>query len=211
MSISIYKAQSEELAEDPNFGGEDKPNAPVKLTVLQKILAQYASEFQLVLEENIKDRGLTASGRLRDSIEPEFDDDGMGFRIYMADYFDYPNKGVQGVDFNDNAPNSPYKYRHYKMDKDGRESIREYIQSGKAKITTVRKDKAVGIGLERKGVSAIDTKVNTLIYLIKSYGIKTTNYFDDAFEKVFKDFLVISSKVVGRQVVITLQRLNTSK
>jgi hypothetical protein len=97
------------------------------------------------------------------------------------------------------------------MDKDGRESIREYIQSGKAKITTVRKDKAVGIGLERKGVSAIDTKVNTLIYLIKSYGIKTTNYFDDAFEKVFKDFLVISSKVVGRQVVITLQRLNTSK
>ena len=211
MSISIDKAQADALAEDPNFGGEDKPNAPVKLTVLQKILAQYASEFQLVLEQNIKDRGLTASGRLRDSIEPEFDDDGMGFRIYMADYFDYPNKGVQGVDFNNNAPNSRYKYRHYKMDKDGRESIREYIQSGKAKITTVRKDKAVGIGLERKGVSAIDTKVNTLIYLIKSYGIKTTNYFDDAFEKVFKDFLVISSKVVGRQVVITLQRLNTSK
>jgi hypothetical protein len=60
-------------------------------------------------------------------------------------------------------------------------------------------------------VSALDSKINTLIYLIKAYGIKTTNYFDDAFDKVFKDFAVTAADAVGRDIVITIQRLNTGK
>jgi len=217
MSINIGRAQAEALAEDPNFGGEARSNIPVKLTVLQKILVQYASEFQLELEDNIKDREVTASGRLRDSIEPEFDDDGMGFRIIMANYFDYPNKGVKGVISSANAPTSKYQYRNFGMNASGRASIKDYIENGYAKIETVQNDAAVGIGLERKGVKArkgvslIDRKVNTLIYLIKAYGVKTTNYFDDAFNKVFKDFAVTAADAVGRDIVITIQRLNTSK
>jgi hypothetical protein len=211
MSINIGKAQAEALSELGNFASEEKSNVPVKLTILQKVLAQYASEFQLEVEKNIKNRKVTASGRLRDNIEPEFDDDGFGFRIIMPDYFDYPNKGVKGVDFSNNAPNSPYKYRHYKMNAAGRASIKEYIEDANVKISSVRDDKALGIGLERKGVSLIDRKVNVLIYLIKRYGIKTTNYFDDAFEKVFKDFAVIAADVVGRDIVIKLQRLKPNK
>jgi len=213
MSFNISKAELEALGDL----GEKKATGPVKLTVLQKVLAKYADDFQMELEKNLKDRKVTASGRLRDSIRAEFDDDGMGFRIIMADYFDYTNKGVQGVDYNYNAPNSPYKYRHYKMNPEGRASIKEYIEDGYAKISTVRKDAAVGIGLERKGVglrkrkSPIDTKVDTLIYAIKRYGIKTTNYFDDAFNKVFKDFEVTAADFVNRQIVITLEKLNKTK
>jgi hypothetical protein len=207
MSINISKAELDALSDF----GEIKDNAPVKLTVLQKILVQYASEFQDEVEKNIKDKKVTASGRLRDNIEPEFDDDGMGFRIIMADYFDYPNKGVKGVKSSANAPSSPYRYRNFGMNAAGRASIKEYINDGYAKIKTVRNDKALGIGLERKGVSAIDSKVNTLIYLIKAYGVKTTNYFDEAFNKVFKDFAVTAARVVGRDIVITIERLNKSK
>ena len=213
MSINISKAELDALGDL----GERKVNAPVKLTVLEKILVQYASEFQDQLEINIKDRQVTASGRLRDNIIPEIDEDGMGFKIRMLDYFDYTNKGVQGVDFNYNAPNSPYKYRHYKMNPEGRASIKKYIEDGYATIANVRKDAAVVIGLERKGVavtkrkSPIDRKVDTLIYAIKRYGIKTTKYFDDAFNKVFKDFAVTASEAVGRDIVITIKRLNTGK
>jgi hypothetical protein len=209
MSINIGKAQAEALAELGSFG-EDK-SGPIPLTVLQKILVQYASEFQLELENNIDKKKLTASGSLRDSIKAEFDDDGLGFRIIIADYYDYPNKGVKGVKSSRNAPSSPYQYKTFGMNADGRKSIKEYITSGKAKISTVRNDKAVGIGLERKGVSAIDSKVNTLIYLIKAYGIKTTSYFDDAFNKVFKDFAIVAADAVNRNIVLTLKAVNTGK
>ena len=212
MSINIDQAQAKALAEGYNFEAqEDKLNAPVKLTVLEKILVQYAAEFQLELDDNLKKRKITASGRLAKSIIPEIDEDGMGFKIRMLNYYDYPNKGVKGVLSVKNARNSPYQYKNFGMSKDGRASIKEYIQSGKAKITSVKNDVALGIGLERKGVSALESDVNTMIYLIKAYGIKTTNYFDKAFDKVFKNFSVTAAVAVGRDIVITLQRLNTSK
>lgn len=210
MSINIGKAQAEALAGLGSLG-ESRTNEPIKLTVLEKILVQYASAFQLELEDNLDNRKITASGRLRDSIIPEIDEDGMGFKIRMLNYFDYPNKGVKGVLSSTNAPTSKYQYRNFGMNAAGRASIKEYIEDNRAKIKTVRSDKAVGIGLERKGVSAIESKVNTLIYLIKAYGIKTTNYFDDAFDKVFKDFAVTAADAVGRDIVITIQRLNTGK
>jgi hypothetical protein len=209
MSISISKAQADALSELGSFG-EDRPG-PVPLTVLQKILVQYGSDFAIELAESMKQKEVFGSGKLADSIIPEVNEEGNTLTIRMLNYYDFPNKGVKGVKSSANAPTSPYQYKTFGMNRDGRKSISDYVLSGRAKIRNVRNDKAVGIGLERKGVSALDSKINTLIYLIKAYGIKTTNYFDDAFNKVFKDFAVIAAEAVGRDIVITIQRLNTSK
>lgn len=209
MSISIAKAQADALSELGSIG-EGRPG-PVALTVLQKILVQYGSDFAIELAESMKQKEVFGSGKLADSIIPEVNEEGNTLQIRMLNYYDYPNKGVKGVKSSANAPTSPYQYKTFGMNRDGRKSISDYILSGKAKIRTVRNDKAVGIGIERKGVSALDSKINTLIYLIKAYGIKTTNYFDDAFDKVFKDFAVTAADAVGRDIVITIQRLNTGK
>jgi hypothetical protein len=209
MSISIAKAQADALSELGSFG-EDRPG-PVPLTVLQKILVQYGSDFAIELAESMKQKEVFGSGKLADSIIPEVNEEGNTLTITMLNYYDYPNKGVKGVLSVKNARNSPYQYKNFGMSKDGRASIKEYIQSGRAKIRSVRNDAALGIGLERKGVSALESDVNTMIYLIKAYGIKTTNYFDDAFNKVFKDFAVTAAEAVDRDIVITIQRLNTSK
>lgn len=209
MSISIEKAQAKALAELGSFG-EDR-GGPVALTVMQKILLQYGSDFAIELAESMKRKEVVGSGKLADSIIPEVNEEGNTLTIKMLNYYDFPNKGVQGVRSHSNAPSSPYKYKNYGMNADGRASIKDYIESGRAKITNVRNDKALGIGLERKGVSLIDSKVNALIYLIKAYGVKTTNYFDDAFNKVFKDFTVTAAEAVGRDIVITIKRLNTKK
>jgi hypothetical protein len=209
MSISIAKAQADALSQLGSFG-EDRPG-PVPLTVLQKILVQYGSDFAIELAESMKQKEVFGSGKLADSIIPEVNEEGNTLTIRMLNYYDFPNKGVKGVKSSANAPTSPYQYKTFGMNRDGRKSISDYVLSGRAKIRNVRKDKAVGIGLERKGVSALDSKINTLIYLIKAYGIKTTNYFDDAFNKVFKDFAVTAAEAVGRDIVITIQRLNTSK
>jgi molybdate transport system substrate-binding protein len=66
-------------------------------------------------------------------VDPEVSKDGNTLRIYMANYYDFVNKGVRGVKNYKNAPNSPYKYKNYKMSEEGRKSIKQYIQSGKAK------------------------------------------------------------------------------
>ena len=209
MSISIAKAQADALSELGSLG-EDRPG-PVPLTVLQKILVQYGSDFAIELAESMKQKEVFGSGKLADSIIPEVNEEGNTLTIRMLNYYDFPNKGVKGVKSSANAPTSPYQYKTFGMNRDGRKSISDYVLSGRAKIRNVRKDAAVGIGLERKGVSALDSKINTLIYLIKAYGIKTTNYFDDAFDKVFKDFAVTAADAVGRDIVITIQRLNTGK
>jgi hypothetical protein len=209
MSINIGKAQADALSQLGSFG-EDRPG-PVPLTVLQKILVQYGSDFAIELAESMKQKEVFGSGKLADSIIPEVNEEGNTLTIRMLNYYDFPNKGVKGVKSSANAPTSPYQYKTFGMNRDGRKSISDYVLSGRAKIRNVRNDKAVGIGLERKGVSALDSKINTLIYLIKAYGIKTTNYFDDAFNKVFKDFAVTAAEAVGRDIVITIQRLNTSK
>ena len=209
MSISIAKAQADALAGLGSIG-EDRPG-PVPLTVLQKILVQYGSDFAIELAESMKQKEVFGSGKLADSIIPEINEEGNTLTIRMLNYYDFPNKGVKGVKSSANAPTSPYQYKTFGMNRDGRKSISDYVLSGRAKIRNVRKDAAVGIGLERKGVSALDSKINTLIYLIKAYGIKTTNYFDDAFDKVFKDFAVTAADAVGRDIVITIQRLNTGK
>lgn len=209
MSISIAKAQADALSELGSIG-EDRPG-PVALTVLQKILVQYGSDFAIELAESMKQKQVFGSGKLADSIIPEVNEEGNTLQIRMLNYYDYPNKGVKGVKNSANAPTSPYQYKTFGMNREGRKSISDYVLSGRAKIRNVRNDKAVGIGLERKGVSALDAKINTLIYLIKAYGIKTTNYFDDAFNKVFKDFAVTAADAVGRDIVITIQRLNTGK
>jgi len=211
MPISIAKAQAEALAEGGNFGGEDRDlYGPVTLEITAKVLAQYGAEFKLKMAEYANKRKVVASGDLIDNITPVIiEQPGLTkLQIKVLDYFDYPNEGVKGVKPSGRAANSPYQFKHYKMDPVGRERIREYIRSGRAKVRNTKRDKARGIGLERKGISLEDSKVNTMIYLIKRFGIKKTNYFNAAIKDTFKDFEIIMSEAVGRDIVFTLQKLN---
>jgi len=175
-------------------------------TELEKFFAIKGQSFQLVIAEMIRKKMLTASGELESNISFDVYEKGAGMEVRMLDYYDFVNKGVKGVKSSRNAPNSPYKYKNYGMSLEGRQSIKKYIESGKAKIETVQNDKARGIGLESKGVSLIDAKVNTLVYLIKKYGIKKTNYFDDAIKIVMKDFNKQIAQTMGRTISIEITR-----
>jgi hypothetical protein len=78
-------------------------------------------------------------------------------------------------------------------------------------------DKALGKGGEKIGVSfskkgsLIDRQVETLSYLIKKFGIKTTNYFTDAFNKTFENFEIKMAEAVETDIVITFERINLNK
>lgn len=215
MSININKAQADFLREGGDFGGTDI----VEFGVVAGMLEQYGAELLTNISYFGNNKGVVGSGDLLSSMVPEITEDNgvTTFRLRMLDYYDYPNEGVKGVNSSSNAPGSPYQYRNYGMSSEGRASLKKYILSGKAKITSVKNDKALGKGGEKIGVAfsnkkaLIDQQVDTLAYLIKRFGIKKTNYFTDAFNKTFKSFEVDMVEAAGRDIVITFNRLNNRK
>jgi len=214
MSININKAQADFLREGGDLGGSNI----VEFGVVASMLEQYGAELLTNISYFGNNKGVVGSGDLLSSMVPELtEENGVDiFRLRMLDYYDYPNEGVKGVNSSSNAPGSPYQYRNYGMSSEGRASLKKYILSGKAKITSVRNDKALGKGGEKIGVAfsnktLIDKQVDTLAYLIKRFGIKKTNYFTDAFNKTFKSFEVDMVEAAGRDIVITFNRLNKRK
>jgi len=180
-----------------------------EFTFVNTVFEEYGKQFLLNLSKSANDKKVVASGNLLS--QTKFEVEGNVMRIIVPDYYDFPNEGVRGVKSSKNAPGSPYKYKTYGMSDEGRASIRQYIQSGRAKISTVTKtkDKALGIGLEKKKLSLIDAQTNQLVYLIKRFGIKKTNYFTDALNATFgKDFELKMSEAFGKQIVFTLEKLN---
>jgi hypothetical protein len=211
MSINIRKAQNEALASGFDFGGENI----TEFSVVSTALEQYAEEFLKNISYFANNKNVVSSGDLLKNMVPEIIE-GNGsivFRLNMLDYYDYPNEGVKGFKSSKNAPKSPYKYRNYGVPQSMADSLKKYIQSGKAKITSVMNDKALGKGGEKKGLrfagkkTLIDTQVATLGYLIKRFGIKTTNYFTDAFNKTFEDFEVKMFEAVESGIIITFENI----
>jgi hypothetical protein len=204
MPKSFAKAQADALN---SLGGQDRDEfIPF---VAQSILDQYGQDFKILLEAYIKSRQISASGKLADSITSEVDNEKNKLTIKMLDYFDFPNEGVRGVKGTKNGVGSPYKFKNYGMNAEGRASIKRYILDGKAKVSNVKEP----VGLERKNKkkSLIDRQVDNLIYMIKRYGIKRTEYFNDAFEEAFKDIDVVMGEALGIDIAMNIQTISSKK
>ena len=203
MAKSISQAQSENarFLDGVNENISDYSDKAT-LTAMELIFADYAEQFKDEITAQLNRKQINASGNLESNIQPIVYDNGTGFEIRMLDYYDFVNKGVKGVKSSRNAPNSPYKYKNYGMSVEGRQSIKRYIESGKAKVSIKQK----AVGYENKNISLIDAQVNTMVYNIKKYGIKQTGYFDAAIEKVFKNFSTKISQAIGRQIAIEIIR-----
>lgn len=207
MPKSFAKAQADAINK---LGGQDREQfVPF---VAQSILEQYGIDFKILLEKYINSRQVVASGKLADNIYPSVTEDGNKLIVTMLDYFDFPNEGVKGVRSSKNGVGSPYKFKNYGMNAEGRASIKEYILSGKARVRNVKSP----VGLERKvdrgkKKSLIDKQVDNLIYMIKRYGIKRTEYFNDAFEEAFKDIDVVMGEALGIDIAMNIQTISSKK
>lgn len=211
MPNSIASRQSRETISSLSAGlggfGDD-----VELNELENTMADFGDLFLKNMAKLMNERQAVASGTILRDAKFEISEGGTLMQFFVPDYYDYPNEGVKGWGSSKNAPGSPYQYKTKGMSAEGRASIKQYIQSGRAKIDTVvkTKDKALGIGSERKKLSLLDANTNTMVYLIKKYGIKRTQYFTDALKMTFEgtDFELKMSEAVGRDIVFTLEKLN---
>jgi hypothetical protein len=181
-----------------------------ELTAIEQSLIDFIGPFQIKVNELLSVRGNVASGKLGDSVEGEtYTNKGEAtLQIKILDYFDFINEGVRGVRSSKNAPNSPYKYKNYGVPEGMKLSLKQYIQSGKAKISSVMNDKSLGIGNEKKSLSLLDAQVNTLGFLIKAFGIKASHYFTDALDESIKDYEPVLAEAVGRDIIIGFTKIN---
>jgi hypothetical protein len=205
MPISISAAQNKAI----QSGILDKETqGGVAFGTVTNVLEQYAVLFEENLRIVSNEVNNVASGKLLDSFEFQVTNDGNTLLLYLADYFDYTNVGVKGVRSSRNAPSSPYQYKNYGMSQEGRRSIRSYIESGKAKITTVQRQGLRATNREKKQLSLIDLKTQTLIYMIKRYGIKATRYLDKTIAMTFKDLGEKLGEAVASDISYTVNTLN---
>jgi hypothetical protein len=208
--MSIGKSQYNEIAKgSKNISGDlefGNVNVVDLSDVTLSFFQRYSAIYVKAIEESITKHKLVGStSKLLEGVDPEVSKDGNTLRIYMANYYDFVNKGVKGVKGSKNAPNSPYQYKTYRMSEKGRKSIKEYINQGKAKIQVATKKSTVNaVGLEKKKVSLLDLKTDALIYLIKKWGIKTTNFFDEATESVEKAMIEDLGEVMAQTIVIQI-------
>jgi len=209
MPISIAQAQAK--VQNIDLGGDSRDDYIV-FEISENVLEQYGIEFMKNLGKFANQKKVVDTGNLlSDSFWKVTEDNTL--QLWLPDYFDYPNEGVRGVKSSKNAPGSPYKFKNYGMSVEGRRNIKSYIQRGRAKIDTVRKnnDKALGIGREKKHLSLIDVQTNSLIYMIKRQGIKKTEYFNKALEETFKDFGQKMSEAMGQDIIFSLETLNKNR
>jgi hypothetical protein len=211
--MNITKSQLDQLAKgtlgntDLSIDAEYKPDFTNPSLELFNL---YAVKFKDAIVEQIKLKEINATGKLADNIKLNVYEDGSGFSISMLDYYDFVNKGVKGVGSHKNAPASPYQYKNYGMPKSARNGLKNYIEKGRASISAVNQKKTT-IGAEVKKISLIDLKVNTLVYLIKKFGIKTTNYFDIATESVAKDLGEDIMYLLGKTIVVQIGKPKKKK
>ena len=204
--MSITKSQLDALAKG-SIGETDRSIEDTYVPDLNNsslaFFEQYAKTFFEEIEKELKNKKVKrASGDLADNIKAIANEDGSGIKISMINYYDFVNKGVKGVDDSSNAPSSPYQYKTYGMPKSARDGIKKYIESGKARLRLETPKKTI-TGAQKGNVS-INSQVQTMVYLIKKWGIKTTNFFDNATERVTKDLGEDLMYLLGKTIVVQI-------
>lgn len=93
-------------------------NDVLELNSVEQIFVKWMGQLVEVMQQkinspNAKGQEITASGELSQSIRFEYQQAGKGYEglVYMVDYADYRDKGVQGIGPNSKNTTSPYKFK----------------------------------------------------------------------------------------------------
>jgi hypothetical protein len=207
MAKSITQKQLQNLDWLATTGSSDYE--VVQSKDLDAILLGYANRFKDELLINIQKKQITASGSLEKNIiiKAPYELNGKSILdIYLPYYAKFVDKGVKGVLDDSNSPNSPYQFKNFGMSEDGRKNLKKYINQAKKKVTASDVSKFKSTKQEDKNKNIADTRLNTLIYLIKAYGIKTTNFYSNAVDKSFKGLEKNIADSIGVNIAVNITK-----
>ena len=222
---SINRAQAEAIAGGVlNNYGTGKAALP-DLTAVQSILVEAAALFIGNAQQNLKDANSTATGELDSTLTFSVAKDGNTYVLSVgypesskgAQYYDYVNKGVAGLDGNKIGATGPYKFRFAWVTKNHATAIMLWLRTNRNKSFSTSAQRHTLDGVETKSMSlrkkvseASSTK--SLAYAIaastKQKGIKPTHFFDNAVKDTFNEqFMEAMSVALGAQVRLEIKQL----
>jgi len=187
--------------------GAENFNDKVSSTI-EAFLAELGNKFKDNWIETTNAKNIVASGGI-DKVEfiiDETDANKVTLNILFPYYAKFVDKGVKGVKSSANAPDSPYQFKNYGMNAEGRASVKRWLDSGKAKVTATDVKRYGSVGSERKfsKISEADSKLNTLIYNIKKYGIKKRDFINPVLNETLDGAAKELSDIIGKEIVINI-------
>jgi hypothetical protein len=187
--------------------GAENFNDKVSSTI-ETFLAELGNKFKDNWIETINAKKIIASGGI-DKVEfviDETDSNRVTLNILFPYYAKFVDKGVKGVQSSKNAPDSPYQFKNYGMNAEGRASVKRWLDSGKAKVTATDVKRYGSVGGEKKfsKISEADSKLNTLIYNIKKYGIKKRDFINPVLNETLDGAAKELSDILGKEIVINI-------
>jgi len=206
MPINITQSQNINL--DNGFvGSVGSFNFAEVAKDINALLIQRGEMFKDEWINILNQKKVIASGDIEDlGLEVVENGESISLNISYAYYAKFVDEGVKGVRSSKNAPNSPYQFKNFGMSPAGRESIKKWLSSAKAKVRSkdVKKYGAVRTERKFKKISEMDERVNTTIYNIKKYGIKTRNFINPVLKKTLEGFEKELGEAIGKTITINI-------
>ena len=201
-----------------NTRGQSKQN----LVVVNDILSLYAKDFIETAQKNLIESNAISTGELSSSLTFIVNEQRGNYNISIgykkqskgAKYYDFINKGVNGVE---NARNSPYSFKTKFPGRAMMTNILLWLRTAKnTSRAETQKTKLSKLQSKRKSLSQVVDKTKDLNAAafaistsIKKKGIKPTFFFDKAIEKTFgQDFIKTVSKALAADVSLQIIQYN---
>jgi hypothetical protein len=195
--------------------GETKSGfEPLDLSDIEKVLFEYAAEFQKMASRQLRRANKISTGKLEDSITFEVTDTGEGYELALKvlDYYKFVDQGVQGSGANSKNKTSPYKYR------DKMPPIKEILKwiKQKGSLKASAEDQKRGLSKAQKSSRALRAtakklKPKTLAFLIarkiQQRGLPYTGFWERSFEQTFKGLDVKLAQVTGLNIRTNFDKL----
>ena len=177
-------------------------------STIEAFLSELGNKFKDNYIEETNSKNIVATGGI-DKVEfviDETDATKVTLNILFPYYAKFVDKGVKGVKSSANAPDSPYQFKNYGMNAEGRASVKRWLDSGKAKVTATDVKRYGSVGSEKKfsKISEEDSKLNTLIYNIKKYGIKKRDFINPVLNETLDGAAKELGDILGKEIVINI-------
>ena len=219
--MSISKSQAQALRDGflDSFGSKPPTG---NLPVIDAMLALAAQQFIDTASANLDKANAVNTGDLQTELRFEVETNaavhtmsvGYDSTSNAAKYWDFTNKGVQGVHKPGKAPGSPYRFRFLGVSKKHAYAIEQWVRHNGMSAANIS-PKHPASGLERKRTSARQAAQERpslrLAYAMamssKKEGLRATRYFDNAVRDVLGPSFVEALEVaLGGEVIISIRQ-----
>lgn len=176
----------------------------VGLDQVEKVFVKWMGKLVQEIVKKIDEVGpngreISASGNLSSKTRFEFTKTGTTYTglVYMPDYADFRDKGVQGVGPGNQNTTSPYRFRFRNPSKKHVAAIEQWIKNkNNLAIITVP-----------KGLTDIVSQQKTMAYIMarssKIKGIKAANFKAGAVDSVMADFTKELAAAMAKDVAVS--------